>query len=245
MAEKIMTGKRLAETALDAANNYKTLYVAGCFGAPMTEANKKRYTQNHEYNMAADRAKLINAAAADTFGFDCVCLIKGLLWGWCGDASKEYGGAVYASNGVPDVGEDAMIAMCGRVSTDFSGIEAGEAVWLPGHIGVYAGGGLAVECTPVWKNGVQVTAVGNLGAKAGYDTRTWAKHGRLPWVDYNTEEDDDMPIYKDFKDVPGCYQAAVKKAVDKGALKGDGNGLNLSEDLCRTLTVLDRLGKLD
>ena len=245
MAEKVMTGKRLAEAARNAAGNYRTLYVAGCFGAPMTQANKKRYTQNHDYNRAADRTRLINAAAPDTFGFDCVCLVKGLLWGWTGDASKEYGGAAYASNGVPDIGEDQMIAMCNRVSTDFSGIEAGEAVWLPGHIGIYIGDGLAVECTPAWKNGVQVTAVGSLGAKAGYNTRTWAKHGKLPWVDYSAKEDDDMAIYRDLKDVPDYYRAAVKKAMDKGALKGDGGGLNVSEDLCRTLTVLDRLGKLD
>ncbi len=39
--------------------------------------------------------------------------------------------------------------------------------------------------------------------------------------------------------------AAVQKAVDKGALNGTGGGeLNASEDLCRTLTVLDRLGVL-
>lgn len=54
-----------------------------------------------------------------------------------------------------------------------------------------------------------------------------------------------MAIYKDLKDVPGYYQAAIKKAMDKGALQGTGSGINVSEDLCRTLTVLDRLGKLD
>ena len=86
----------------------------------------------------------------------------------------------------------------------------------------------------------------NTGAKAGYNDRKWVKHGKLPWVDYAAQkEDDDMTVYRDFKDVPGYYQAAVKKAVDKGALQGTGGGLNVSEDLCRTLTVLDRLGKLD
>ena len=59
------------------------------------------------------------------------------------------------------------------------------------------------------------------------------------------EEDDDMNYYKTLDDVPSWYKDAVQKAVDKGALHGDGTGLNVSEDLCRTLTVLDRLGKLD
>lgn len=59
-------------------------------------------------------------------------------------------------------------------------------------------------------------------------------------------EEDDMTYYKTLADVPEYYRAAVEKAVDKGALNGTGGGeLNLSEDLCRTLTVLDRLGQLD
>ncbi|MBP3448367.1 MAG: hypothetical protein J6K51_05050 [Clostridia bacterium] len=164
------------------ANNYKTLYVMGCFGAPMTPANKKRYCNNHAYNKKAARTQMIMAASADTFGFDCVCLIKGVLWGWCGDKNKTYGGASYAVNGVPDIGADAMITKCSGVSKDFSSIVPGEAVWMPGHIGVYIGDGLAIECTPAWDNCVQITAVGNIGKKAGYNTRTWTKHGKLPYT---------------------------------------------------------------
>lgn len=59
------------------------------------------------------------------------------------------------------------------------------------------------------------------------------------------KEDEDMVYFKTLDDVPGYYKDAVQKAVDKGALNGTGDGLNVSEDLCRTLTVLDRLGKLD
>ena len=148
----------------------------------MTAANKTRYCNNHAYNKAADRTAMIKAASADTFGFDCVCLIKGLLWGWNGDASKTYGGAQYAVNGVPDIGADTMITKCSNISTDFSKIEVGEAVWLSGHIGIYIGDGLAVECTPSWKNCVQVTACNC--AKSGYNRRNWTKHGKLPYVSY-------------------------------------------------------------
>lgn len=60
------------------------------------------------------------------------------------------------------------------------------------------------------------------------------------------EEDDDMVTYKTLDDVPSWYKPAVQKAMDKDALKGTGGEeINVSEDLCRTLTVLDRLGKLD
>lgn len=90
----------------DVAKNYKTLYVMGCFGSPMTASNKTRYTQNHEYNRRPARTAMINAASTDTFGFDCVCLIKGILWGWAGRKDRVYGGATYACNGVPDIGAD-------------------------------------------------------------------------------------------------------------------------------------------
>ena len=129
---------------------------------------------------------MINAATADTFGFDCVCLIKGLLWGWCGDATQVYGGAAYKSNGVPDISDSGMIAACSDVSTDFSRIEVGEMVWMKGHCGVYVGNGLAVECTPKWENKVQITACNC--SKAGYNRRDWTKHGKLPYVEYTAEQ---------------------------------------------------------
>lgn len=186
VATKITTAAQLAERCIDVAKNYKTLYVMGCFGAPMTAANKTRYTQNHAYNKQAARTAMINAASADTFGFDCVCLIKGLLWGWCGDKTKTYGGAGYAINGVPDISADQMILKCLNVSTTgWANMQVGEALWCSGHIGIYIGNGLAVECTPSWENKVQITAVKNIGTKSGYNARTWTKHGKLPYVTYD------------------------------------------------------------
>ena len=183
-----MTNKELVAKCIDIAKNYKTLYVMGCFGAPLTGGNVTRYCQNHEYNRAADRTRMIKAAANQSppvFGFDCVCLIKGILWGWNGDASRTYGGAGYAVNGVPDIGADTMIAKCKNVSsTGWDKMEAGEAVWCSGHIGVYIGDGLAVECTPRWENYVQITAVANIGPKSGYNARQWTKHGKIPYITY-------------------------------------------------------------
>lgn len=182
---KVMTAAKLVEKAIDVAKNHKTLYVMGCFGAPMTAYNKQRYTNNNKYNRRPERTAMINAASADTFGFDCVCLIKGILWGWSGKLNTSYGGASYASNGVPDYGADTMINVCSGVSTNFSNIVPGEAVWKSGHIGIYIGNGLAVECTPAWANKVQITAVANIGPKSGYNARTWTKHGKLPYIDYS------------------------------------------------------------
>lgn len=184
-----MTNKEFVTRLKDIATKYKTLYVMGCFGAPMTEVNKTRYINHHTYNKQTSRQKMIKAASADTFGFDCVCLIKGVLWGWNGDRSATYGGAKYPTNnvpgGVPDIGADSMIAKCSELSTDFSKIEIGEAVWMSGHIGVYIGDGLAVECSPAWENGVQITACNC--TKARYNRRNWTKHGKLPYIEYVKE----------------------------------------------------------
>ena len=39
---------------------------------------------------------------------------------------------------------DTMITKCANVSTDFSHVEIGEALWCEGHIGVYIGNGQSV-----------------------------------------------------------------------------------------------------
>lgn len=184
----VMTNTEFVKKVIDVAENYKTLYVFGCFGAPMNETNKSRYCKNTDYNKKAERTKKINNASADTFGFDCVNLIKGILWGWNGDSSKTYGGAKYASNGVPDINADTMITKCSNVSTNFSNIEVGEVVWMKGHIGVYIGKGLAVESTPTWEDGVQITAVKNIGTVVGFNARKWTKHGKLPYIQYVVEQ---------------------------------------------------------
>lgn len=203
----IMKASDFVAKLKDIATNYKTLYVMGCFGAPMTTANKKRYIDHHPYNKQPARVKLINAASADTFGFDCVCLIKGVLWGWNGDKSKIYGGAKYAINGVPDVDANTMINLCSEVSTDFSKIEIGEAVWTNGHIGVYIGDGLAVECTPAWKNRVQITACNY--PKSGYSTRKWKKHGKLPYIDYSVASAAPAKTSKPKLDVATSYNKSM------------------------------------
>lgn len=181
--QTIHSSNDLAAACLAAAKQ-KTLYVRGAFGWPMTEQNKQRALAAYAYNRRADRAAQLLKADADTFGFDCVCFLKALLWGWEADKTKRYGGAVYLTGGVPDVDEATMLAVCRDVSRDFSCIETGEMLWMPGHMGVYVGDGLAAECSPAWDDGVQVTAVLNIGSKEGYHGRAWVKHGKLPYVTY-------------------------------------------------------------
>lgn len=219
MSTKITTGAQLAAKAKDVAQNYKTIYMWGVFGATVTEsviAGKAK--QYPSWYTAAKQATFRNLIGKGYFGFDCVCLIKALLWGWSGDSSKTYGGATYTSNGVPDIGADSMIGVCKDVSTDFSKIEVGEVVWMKGHIGIYIGDGLAVECTPAWANKVQITACNC--AKSGYNRRNWTKHGKLPYVSYTGKND--------AGNGSGVSTGSTKKTVDelaKEVLEGKwGNG---------------------
>lgn len=180
-----MNNKEFASKALDIAKNYKTVYANGMFGSLITEqiiAQKAK--QLPGWYATSRQAALRSLIGKNYFGFDCVCFVKAILWGWSGSTDKNYGGAVYHSNGVPDIGEGEMLNACSDVSEDFKNIAVGEYLWTSGHCGIYIGDGLAVECTPKWKNGVQITAVDNIAQKAGYNSRMWKKHGKLPYVTY-------------------------------------------------------------
>lgn len=205
-----MTGKMPASEFVarvrEVAEDHKTLYVMGCVGAPMTGGNVTRYCNNHEYNRRPARTAMIQAAADKTppvYGFDCVNLIKGILWGWTGLASEVYGGAIYPTTAAvlagacPDIGADTMIRICPESSTDFSKIVPGAVVWIPGHIGVYIGDGLAVESSPAFENRVQITAVKNVGAKTGHNARSWTKWGKLPYIEYEYTEEEDYTVTKE------------------------------------------------
>lgn len=60
------------------------------------------------------------------------------------------------------------------------------------------------------------------------------------------KEDDDEVRYKYYDDMPDYAQPTIKKLMDKGYLKGEGNGvLNLSEDTLKVLVINDRAGLYD
>ena len=234
-----MNSTEFVKKLKDIALNYKTLYVMGCFGAPLNAVNKIRYTTNTAYNRRADRSAMIRAASADTFGFDCVNLIKGILWGWNGNKNATYGGAVYSSNGVPDINDTQMFNKCYDKSDDFSRIIPGEAVWLPGHIGIYIGDGLAVECTPAWRNNVQITSCNCY--KAGYYRRDWQKHGKLPYIKYVAENTVETLAHEVMQGKWG------NEADRKKRLENAGYDYRSVQDwvnrICRTIRIVDTLAQ--
>lgn len=101
--------------------------------------------------------------------------------------------------------------------------------------------------------GFVYTVEGNAGEPSAvrackYAVGAWniKGYGRPDWpLAAEEQEDDDMVYYEKLEDVPAWYRPTVEKLVGAGVLNGTGDGLNVSEDFCRTFTVLDRLGKLD
>lgn len=178
-----MTAEEFIEKAKYVAS-FKTLYVMGGYGAPLTASNKNRMILANDYNRRPKRTAMIVNASADTFGFDCSGLIKGILWGWRADYGHKNGGSEYGST-IPDINADEMIRRS-QSSEDFNTIEPGEILWTNGHIGIYIGNAKAVECTPSFNNCVQITTVRNMTSK-GSNLRRWKKHGKFKYIDYKTQ----------------------------------------------------------
>lgn len=119
--------------------------------------------------------------------FDCVCLIKAILWGWNADLSKKHGGAVYKSNGVPDIDDQKFYDVCSKKSSDFTKLSIGEILHMKGHVGVHIGNGDVIEATKGWKkNKVLKSKVSSDGTRSlnGVKNGKWTGHGFSPYVDY-------------------------------------------------------------
>lgn len=152
----------------ESALSVKTCYALGCFGQVLTDSFIAQKEAQYKDWYTRNKSKLIKGA----FGFDCICFVKAILWGWTPDKQ-----AVYCSNGVPDVTESTMLeSYCTDISNDMSKIATGEYIYKSGHCGIYVGNGKVIECTTAGTFNVQRT---NLSDKA------WEKHGKLKFIDYN------------------------------------------------------------
>lgn len=177
-------------TQLKKAANSTTLYVMGGFGAPAGYGNNRnRYKNNNAYNRQDSRQKKINAATPDTYFFDCVGLVKGVLWDWNALPNRIYGGADYGSNGVPDYDAKQMCFSGCRDAGPITGaLDPGEFLWFNGHCGIYLGDGKTIECTPSWNDGVQIRDMDN----------RWTHHGHLNYVEYGAKPQP-TPTPEDYK----------------------------------------------
>lgn len=147
-------------------------YWYGCTGQKSTKdlyAYKKRqYPKQYTWSCPANQLGIKV--------HDCVGLIKGYLW--CDSPTST----TVHYNASQDVSANGMLEKCkqkGTISTmpDIPGI----LVFLPGHVGVYIGGGYVIEAKGHAYGVVKTKLAG----------RGWKSWGKCPWITY--EETSDKP----------------------------------------------------
>ncbi len=205
-------------------------YWMGTFGQTATStlyaSNKARLPQYYtESDFTSQFGKRVH---------DCIGLIKGYLW-----SDTPTSTPAYCNDPCPvDHSADSMYKDCeekGLINTlpEVPGvllfIKEG---YTMEHVGVYIGGGYAIEAKGhAW--GVVLTKVAGRG---------WTHWGKCPYIDYMESEDEEVTRYNTIDEVPDYGKATVQKLIDRGALNGTDTGLNLSDDMLRVLVVNDRMG---
>lgn len=181
---------------LNLAADVNTCYVQGGFGCRLKDPGGDWYSKTYSWNKK--NAAVIQAHTNTnpvSYGFDCVCLIKGILWGFIANPDLVYGGAVYESNDVPDMTIKKLAKSCKDFSTDWTlDPDPGEIVFYDKeftHVGVYVGEGKVIESTPAWACGVQRTLLPDRLNPDAIPVRSWYAHGHTSYIDYtvNTWEE--------------------------------------------------------
>lgn len=206
--------------SLDRALNNPSCYLMGGFGQRLWIPDW--YNMNYAWNKQ-NKSIITDHSTLNpkTYGFDCVGLIKSCAWNFAADPSKEYGAAIYQSNGVGDITIKDFQKSCPDLSTTFDPdtMEPGELLFYDAkgsHIGVYIGKGEAIESTPAWKCGVQRTLLPwrNSTNYEKLPVRTWWAHGHTSYIDYKVNGQDPMnweKAYQLLNEKFGDLEARIKQ----------------------------------
>ena len=144
-------------------------YVWGTFGQVLTESLLQSKIQQYPSGVG-DKEEIIRTKWLGRRTADCVGLIKS--YGWL-DASSMC--IRYGSNGMPDIGADAMYYNAQiKGSIDTIPEVPGLAVWHSGHIGIYIGNGEVIEAMG--------TAYGVVKTKL--TERNWTAWLQIPYIAY-------------------------------------------------------------
>ena len=144
-------------------------YVWGTFGQVLTESllesKIRQYPEGVGNYEDVIRSQWLGGRTAD-----CVGLIKG--YGWLDTDSMTI---QYGSNGMPDIGADAMYRNASvKGPIDTIPETPGLAVWKSGHIGVYIGDGEVIEAM-----GTHYGVV-----KTQLTDRNWTAWLEIPYIQY-------------------------------------------------------------
>lgn len=209
----------------------KTIYMWGGIMRPVTEAYIRQLAVHYPAHYSAGRQQQLRAQIGQgCYGEDCVGLIKSCYWG--GVDSPHYQESTdLNTNGMMEAAtEHGPIATLPELP--------GLCVWMPGHIGVYAGGGEVIEATESKRgDGVVSSRLSGTVNDAG-----WTHWLKCPMIDYRETEEQAMNRYQTIEEVPAWGRDTVETLLQKDALQGNESGLDLSEDMLRILVIQDRMG---
>lgn len=169
-----MTNKEFVSQAKTIVTS-NTAYAKGTFGQKWTKTlanqKKKQYPEFYTDSVIASLNK--KAESSTLYVFDCVGLIKGIIWNWPN--------VKYKTNGLDDVSDQGLWdKYCVDKSKDFSNITPGEIVHIKGHVGVYIGDDKVIECTNKWTKNVLVSSIN----KQDKYYRAWTEHGKFNLLKY-------------------------------------------------------------
>ena len=160
-----------------------------------TENLLKRKTRQYPSHYRASRtARYQDDIAKQKVCADCVGLIKGYCWTNGGVGVAEAIGtdktfsSNYGANGCPDKGANSMFSYAKRKGCKWGTISTlqevpGLALRAEGHVGVYVGGGYAIE-----ECGFNYGCV-----KTKVSERKWTHWYQLPFIDYGDALEEDTP----------------------------------------------------
>ena len=152
----------------------KTKYWYGTFGqtasTSLYNSKKSQYPSHYTSARASTYKQHISSGLKIC---DCVGLIKWFFWSNNGEYPVKY-----KTNGCPDASANSMYSSCkekGSIKTlpEIPGL----VLWCNGHIGIYIGGGYAIEARG-FAYGVVKTKVSD---------RTWTNWGKIPYLTYTNE----------------------------------------------------------
>ena len=188
--------------------SYEVVFTAKEFCEGLKELPFKiasEYNNVYPKNLLYNCGKLYNGLTL--YSADCWNLIKSYIWS-DGKLSEKQGGYTYAPGryGLGDWNGATILSKCSDISSSWKkeDLTPGEFILTAdgNHAAIYVGEWTGswegktytwnvIECTPIWANGIQATYVDEAGRrlshKGGTQASAWAKHGKLPWVNYGNK----------------------------------------------------------
>ncbi len=148
----------------------KTKYMFGALMEPITEELIDRVTSRYPSHYPPERVEELRACiGTECYGTDCSGLIKSYYWGGIG--SEEY-----------DEGTDWNSGKLLYCSAKIGGMKTlpelpGVCLYMPGHVGIYMGGGKVIQSTHSDKYGDGVVC-------ANLEDQAWTRWFLCPLIEY-------------------------------------------------------------